>query len=223
MTNEPAATNTVLIVEDDFATRSRLAEAINQSPQLQLAAAVGDFRSACAAFDRLSPRVVLADLGLPDGSGLDLIRKVHDSGTGAESLVLSVFGDETHVVAALKAGAKGYLLKDSSFEAIADNIMLLLDGGSPITPKVARFLLGQFRQWEAEMPQPEAAISLSEREREILGLITKGYKRTEISEMLAISGNTVGTHIKRIYDKLSVHSNIEAAAQAVKLGLLNER
>ena len=73
------------------------------------------------------------------------------------------------------------------------------------------------------MPQPEASISLSEREREILSLITKGYKRTEISEMLAISGNTVGTHIKRIYEKLSVHSNIEAAAQAVKLGLLDDR
>lgn len=215
--NPPSASIAVLIVEDDPITRERLVDAVNRHPELGVVAATGDLGEAMQAFDTLSPRVVLVDLGLPDGSGLELIRRIHDSGTGAESLVLSVFGDETHVVAALKAGARGYMLKDSPYETIADNIMTLLEGGSPINPKVARFLLGQFSQWERRATsRPDNAAILTEREREILGLISKGYRRAEIAAMLVISGNTVGTHIKRIYEKLSVHSNIEAIALGLR-------
>lgn len=217
-----ANATSVLIVEDDPVARSRLTEAVGSHPQLHVAATAGNLADALIAFDTHLPRVVLTDLGLPDGSGLDLIRKVHEAGTNAESMVLSVFGDERHVVAALKAGAKGYLLKDSPFETIATNILLLIEGGSPINPKVARFLLGQFNQWEKEEPVQDKTVTLSEREREILGLISKGYKRAEIAGLLAISSNTVGTHIKRIYEKLSVHSNIEAAQEAAYLGLLDD-
>ncbi len=218
----PTQRNSVLIVEDEPITRERLVEAISAHPLLQVIAATGSLRAGQEAFLAHPPRVALIDLGLPDGSGLDLIRQIHNSQSPTESLVLTVFGDEQHVVNALKAGARGYLLKDSSFTTIADNLLMLIDGGSPINPKVARFLLSQFGEWEKSTPTTPQ-VALTEREKDILNLITKGYKRNEIASLLNISNNTVGTHVRRIYEKLSVHSNIEATQEAVQLGLIKNR
>lgn len=213
--------NSVLIVEDEPATRERLVEAVNAHALLHVAAATGSLSEGISLFEAVHPRVALIDLGLPDGSGLELIRRIRNSHGACDSLVLTVFGDELHVVSALKAGARGYLLKDSSYATIADHLLMLIDGGSPINPKVARFLLGQFGTWEKDVLPETDSVSLTDREKEILTLITKGYKRNEIANLLNISGNTVGTHIRRIYEKLSVHSNIEAAQEAVQRGLLN--
>ncbi|NDU86305.1 MAG: response regulator transcription factor [Ferrovum sp.] len=219
MTTPRSQRNTVLIVEDEPVTRERLVEAVSSQPLLQVMASTGSLRAGQEIFANHHPRVALIDLGLPDGSGLDLISQIHQANCGTESLVLTVFGDEQHVVSALKAGARGYLLKDSSFAAIADHLLMLIDGGSPINPKVARFLLGQFGQWEKHSPPADQSVTLTDREKEILNHITKGYKRGEIAQLLNISNNTVGTHIRRIYEKLSVHSNIEATREAVSLGL----
>ena len=221
MSSLPLHRNTVLIVEDEPVTRERLVEAVNAHALLHVAGATGSLHEGMALYESLQPRVMLVDLGLPDGSGLDLIRHVRNRQTPTESLVLTIFGDEQHVVAALKAGARGYLLKDSSYATIADHLLMLIDGGSPINPKVARFLLGQFSTWEKESQTAPDPTILTAREKEILTLITKGYKRHEIANLLNISNNTVGTHIRRIYEKLSVHSNIEATQEAAQRGLLN--
>lgn len=217
----PNHRNTVLIVEDEPTTRERLVQAVETHPLLHITGATGSLKEGLALFEKLSPRVALIDLGLPDGSGLELIHHIRTSRRATESLVLTVFGDEQHVVSALKAGAGGYLLKDSSYSTIADHLLMLIDGGSPINPKVARFLLRQFGAWERNDIPVEPKIFLTDREKEILTFITKGYKRNEIAQLLAISGNTVGTHIRRIYEKLSVHSNIEASQEAALLGLLD--
>src|SRR5688572_11732916 len=136
--------HTVLLVEDDPVTRARLAQAIESTPELKLVAAAGSCAEAREQLRRGSPRVLLTDLGLPDGSGLDLIRQV-DADPGTDAMVITVFGDEKNVVAALEAGATGYLLKDSSNQDIGEEVLRLIAGGSPISAKIARYLVRRFQ------------------------------------------------------------------------------
>lgn len=211
--------HSVLLVEDDLPTRERLAHAIDVQPGLELVASVGTFAEGRQALAARRPRVLLTDLGLPDGNGLELIAEAATRYAGTESMVITVFGDEHHVVRAIRAGARGYLLKDSPVTSIGNDIQLLIEGGSPINPKVARYLLNHFREGApGAAAYPEVA--LTDRERSVLQLIAKGYRRNEIAAKLNITGNTVGTHITKIYGKLSVHSNVEAAQKAIQLGLV---
>jgi DNA-binding NarL/FixJ family response regulator len=163
--------HTVLLVEDDGATRARLAHAVGQDAGLTLVGAAGSCREARELLARALPDVLLVDLGLPDGSGIELIREVKQRRAATEAMVVTVFGDEAHVVAAIEAGASGYVLKDGSNAYIADSIHALVNGGSPISPVIARHLLRRFR-----VPAPpttpatgEEVPVLTERELEVLG------------------------------------------------------
>jgi DNA-binding NarL/FixJ family response regulator len=213
--------NTVLLVEDDETTRGELAEAIAGSPKLELLAAVGSCREARAELERKLPKVLLTDLGLPDGSGIDLIREVKRRGPSTEAMVITVFGDERHVLAAIEAGATGYILKDASPDQIDDAILQLLAGGSPISPVIARRLLSRFSAAPAagDVPAPD----LTPREREVLELLVKGFTFPEIGGLLGISAHTVKSHVKRIYEKLAVRSRSEAIYEAMLLGLVDEK
>lgn len=132
----------VLLLEDDPATRERLAGIVAASPGLELAAAFGELRAALAWLAMHEPpQVLLVDLQLPDGSGVDLIRAARRLAPQAEAMVISVFGDEAHVVTAIEAGATGYLLKDASAEEIGQAITRLLAGEAPISSAIARHLL----------------------------------------------------------------------------------
>ena len=212
---------TVLLVEDDENTRARLAEAIGTHPQLVLQAAVGNCAEARRELARVAPDVLLTDLGLPDGSGIDLIRAVRDQGLATHAMVVTVFGDEQHVVAAIEAGALGYLLKDGSPDYIGTSIMEMLAGGSPISPAIARYLLRHFRGGEEAGAASEAERPhLSEREHEVLTLILKGFSYAESAKLLGVSAHTVTTHVRSIYRKLAVHSRSEAVYEALQLGLV---
>ena len=145
-------TYSVLIVEDEPATRQRLAGAIEQHPFFTVSAAVGSCTEARAALATRLPRVLLVDIGLPDGDGIELIREVTRRGNLVDVMVITVFGDEQHVLAALKAGATGYLLKDSTSHDIGDAVLQLVRGGSPISPSIARYLLKRFQQQEHNTP-----------------------------------------------------------------------
>jgi DNA-binding NarL/FixJ family response regulator len=133
-------------------------------------------------------------------------------------MVITVFGDEAHVLRSLQAGATGYLLKDSLPGDFIATIDLLVGGGSPIHPTVARQLLRRFNG--AAHPVVGTGVTLTDREREVLQLVAKGYRVAEIAALLAISAHTVSSHIKNIYRKLEVSSRGEAVYEASRLRLI---
>ncbi len=210
----------VLIIEDDTPTRARLADAVGATDDLELAGAVGSCdqaRAFLAAND--TPSVMLVDIGLPDGSGIDLIRESRALTPPPEAMVISVFGDERHVVSAIEAGATGYLLKDAA--NVADSIRKLLQGGSPISSSIARHLLKRFRGPDAAPDTQDPALpSLTPRETDVLKLVAKGFTYAEIAGMLDLSVHTVTTHVKNTYRKLEVRSRGEAVFEAVQRGIV---
>jgi DNA-binding NarL/FixJ family response regulator len=208
---------TVLVVEDDAPTRARLARAIGADGRLRLAGEAGTAREGAELLGREAPDVLLVDLGLPDGNGIELIRASRQLSADTQAMVITIFGDEKTVVEAIEAGARGYLLKDGSEEEIAAAIQELLAGGCPISPQIARHLLRRFQ----EAPAPSVpAPALSDREREVLDLVVRGFTFGEIGQLLAISSHTVSTYVRRVYRKLEVRSRSEAVYEALQLGIV---
>jgi DNA-binding NarL/FixJ family response regulator len=144
-----------------------------------------------------------------------------------EAMVVTVFGDEAHVLAAIETGATGYLLKDASPAEIVEQIRVLKAGGSPISAVIARQMLRRSAAWaqarrSTAEPATDGDANLSPREREVLQLCAKGYSYEEVAPMLGVSRHTVTTFVKRIYRKLQVHSRTEAVYEARRMGLLRD-
>lgn len=211
-------TTSVLVVEDEPEFLRTYCEAITREPSFRLAGAVTTLAAALALIEQSVPDVLVVDLGLPDGSGAELIRRATRQRADCDALVVTVFGDDRHVIDAIEAGATGYILKDSPPGELVDCIRQLRAGGSPISPSIARRLLARMR---APAERPAAGASpLTEREAEILQLIAKGLSFADVGGALAISAHTVVAHVKKIYRKLAVHSRGEAVFEATQLGLL---
>ena len=215
----------VLIVEDEPEFLRRFADAVTADSGLHLLAAVSTGRAGLAMLDAQPPDVMLVDLGLPDMDGVTLIRHAASRHPACDVLVVTMFGDDQHVLSSIEAGATGYLLKDAAGERIAAAIHELRAGGSPISPSIARRVLARFRIAPAPRtepaPQTQAESSpLSPREAEILRLVAKGLGFETVGELLGISPHTVVTHVKKIYRKLAVHSRGEAVYEAGQMGLL---
>ena len=213
----------VLIVEDEPEFLRRFADAVTADPGLNLLGAVSNGRAGLAMLDTQAPDVMLVDLGLPDLNGVELIRHAAQHHPSCDVLVVTMFGDDQHVLSSIEAGATGYLLKDAGGDRIAAAIHELCAGGSPISPSIARRVLARFRIGAAPAPPSPAkgeASPLSARETEILRLIAKGFGFDSVGELLGISPHTVVTHVKKIYRKLAVHSRGEAVYEAGQLGLL---
>lgn len=208
----------ILIVEDDPAFRERFAAIVASCADFELVAAVGTCADARAALTRPRLDVLLCDLGLPDGDGADVVREARRLHPTLDAMVVTVFGDEAHVMRSLEAGATGYLLKDSLPEDFIATVTLLRGGGSPIHPTIARRLLQRFSS--VSRRPVETGVVLSDREREVLQLVSKGYRVSEIAGLLAISHHTVSSHIKNIYTKLEVSSRGEAVYEASRLRLI---
>ncbi len=212
---------TVMVVEDDPAFLTRFCGIVASDPEFGLFAAVADLASARQAMSKATPDVLLVDLGLPDGSGVELIRETARRYPGTDTMVITVFNDEDHVLASIEAGATGYILKDSMPEEFVGLIRQLRAGGSPISPMIARQLLKRFN---LTAPAPQARqtedAALSARESEVLSLITKGFSFCEIARLLGVSPHTVTAHVKKIYQKLAVHSRGEAVYEASRMGLV---
>jgi DNA-binding NarL/FixJ family response regulator len=216
----------VLIVEDEPEFLRRFSNAVLADPGLTLVGAVATGRAALAMLDAQPCDVVLLDLGLPDINGVEVIRYAARNHPRCDVLVVTMFGDDQHVLSSIEAGATGYLLKDSHAEHIATSIHELHAGGSPISPGIARRVLARFRVATtptAAAPAPAAAAEpspLTERETELLRLTAKGLSFETIGELMGISPHTVVAHVKKIYRKLAVHSRGEAVYEANQLGLL---
>ena len=219
-------TTSVLIVEDEPEFLRRFTEAVMADRSLQLLAAVSTGKAGLAMLDAQPPDVMLVDLGLPDFDGSVLIRHAARHHPGCDVMVVTMFGDDAHLMSSLEAGASGYLLKDASAERIAAAVHELRAGGAPISPSIARRVLARFR---APAPAPAPAIAaapaaesspLSQRETEILQLVAKGFAFDAVGGLLGISPHTVITHVKKIYRKLAVHSRGEAVYEARQMGLL---
>jgi DNA-binding NarL/FixJ family response regulator len=214
----------VLLVEDEPATRSHLAAGVRSNAGLRVAAEAATLAEGLAALGTARHDVVLVDLGLPDGSGLDLIRAAARLDPPPEIMVVSVFGDERSVLSAIEAGAGGYLLKDGSLQDIAGSILRLVAGEAPISPAIAVHLIRRLRP----RPEPaasrgvvEAAAALTEREMDVLELVAKGLSYEEIGATLRLRYNTVASYTKGIYRKLAVRSRGEAVFEARQMGLLD--
>jgi DNA-binding NarL/FixJ family response regulator len=161
------------------------------------------------------PDIALVDIGLPDGSGIDLIDALNRNHPQVMSIVTSVFDDDAHLFAALGAGASGYLLKDQGRQELTTMLQKIADGQPPLSPSMARHLLAFFAPRETPEGPP-----LTAREREVLGLIAKGYSSPKVADMLDISKHTAAGYVKTIYSKLNISSRAEAAMQASRMGIV---
>jgi DNA-binding NarL/FixJ family response regulator len=222
----------VLIVEDDADTRDFFLASMLGNSQLSVVASVGTVGAALAQLELPGQQfdVVLTDLGLPDGSGLDVIRSARRLHPACDVMVISMFGDEENVLASIEAGALGYIHKDASPADITVSILQMRAGASPISPMIARRVLARYvrlaehaqtqHQGEVGVVPDADAPALSPRERQALELISRGFSYLDIARLEQISVHTVQSHIKNLYRKLAVSSKSEAVYEATRMGLL---
>lgn len=216
--------HSVLIIEDDPLFRETFSDAINKADDLCLVGVADDLPEGLRLLKLTQPDVLLVDIGLPSGSGIELIREAHQTLPNCDVMVVTVFGDERHVLECIESGATGYLLKDSKDLEIIDQIRSLYEGGSPISPAIARQLLVRFQVVEAlfDVCKLSEVPNLSPQERTVLEMSAKGYSYEETARLLSLSPRTIETYVKRIYRKLQVHSKSEAIYEARKLGLIRD-
>lgn len=213
----------VLIVEDDSRFRDAFVQAISQAEGLTLIGSAADLATGLRMLDQ-HPDVLLVDLQLPDGNGIDLIREAAHRLPGCDVMVVTIFGDERHVLDSIAAGATGYLLKDMQPAELVEQIRVLRDGGSPISPVIARQLLTRFAPPKARQPlvPADALTPLSDQEIKVLTYSAKGFSYDEIANLMQVSRHTVQTYVKRSYRKLQVNSKVDALSEARRLKLLAE-
>ena len=161
------------------------------------------------------PDIALIDLGLPDGDGTDLVCELTHSAPEVVTVVTTVFDDDEHVFAALRAGAQGYVLKDQFADQLGALLAGIVAGRPPLSPAIAMRLLRHFHD-----PGNEPSAHLSAREREVLTLIAKGCTVARVGELLGITRNTAAGYVKEIYRKLNVSSRAEATLEASRRGML---
>lgn len=213
----------VLLIEDDVPIRERIACALAAHGDMVVRQA-GTLAQAQALLDAEQPALIVSDLRLPDGLAVDLLAEVRLRYPEIEILVISVLGDEATILAAISAGASGYLLKDALPDDIHSAATEVLNGGSPISPSIARFVVMRARN-EAKSAAPPAgpegdAPRLTSREMDILWGIAKGFTYGEIAAQLGMSKQTVPTHIKAIYRKLQVDTRGAAVYEAIQHRLI---
>lgn len=202
----------IAIVEDLDVVRNGLKDFISLSTDFLV---VGSFKSGEEAFEQLPeirPDIVIMDINLPGMNGIECIRLVKDKSPGTQFMMFTVYENDDKVFEALKAGASGYLLKNTGLLQIAESVKELHEGGSPMSANIARKMVNLFRG-DSDKKTPFLDL-LSNREKEILQLLAKGLLYKEIAEQLNITTGTVRIHIHKIYEKLHVQNRTEAINKA---------
>ena len=163
--------------------------------------------------------LALIDLGLPDGSGVDVVTKLRDVQPETQSVVVTIHDDDEHLFPALQAGAFGYILKEQARELITEQLQRISQGEPPLSPSIARRVMAYFTAKAKPQPSMLPNVSLTDRESEVLLRVAKGYTLPEIGVQLGLSRHTIADYVKQIYRKLNVSSRAEAALEAQRLGL----
>jgi DNA-binding NarL/FixJ family response regulator len=200
----------VAVVEDDEEIRANLTHRIGESPSMRLLRSYPDAESALAELPKLHPDVVLMDINLPGIDGVECVRQLKPKLPKAQFVMLTVYEDANRLFKSLMAGASGYLLKRTPPAKLLAAIREAHDGGSPMTPQIARRVVQHFQ----ELPEPSSELQkLTPRETEVLNQLAKGFRYKEIVDNLGISSGTLHSYIRSIYEKLHVHSRTEAVVK----------
>lgn len=209
----------ILIVEDIADIRGWLVGIVEQACANADVVTAPDRRSALVQLGGEPFQLALVDLGLPDGSGLEVLRAIKSAHPDTICVVATILGDDASVVGALAAGADGYLLKDQPSDLMTRHIRQTLDGLPALSPAIARRIMDHFRNTGPVSRDAQ----LTPRERDVLARIGQGLRNHEVAKALGIGESTVAGHIKSIYGKLGISSRAEAAWHAARLGLSEQR
>ncbi len=205
----------VSIVEDHHETREALAERVNHAPSLSCVSTYSNGEDALRGIPIDTPDVVLVDINLPGMSGIECVAKLHTQLPRLAILIITTYEETELIFNSLRAGAKGYLLKNTLPAELVQAVEQVHAGGAPMSMKIARKVVDHFCRIERPSSDVE---KLSKREEEVLTLLARGCLYKEISDTLNISLNTVRTYVHRIYEKLHVQSRTEAAVKFLKRG-----
>lgn len=197
---------TICIIEDLIEIQNGLKTIIESDSRFELLSCFGNAETAIAELPLLKPDIVLTDINLPGKSGIDCITEVKTKIPVTQFIMFTIYEDDDQVFEALKAGASGYILKNTSPEKIIDSLIELHDGGSPMSPKIARKVLSSFNV----ITKNNVSELISKREQEVLELLSKGFLYKEIAGKLNITLSTVKRHLNHVYEKLQVQNKTEA-------------
>jgi len=214
--NKTSVSIGVAIVEDDVPAREILAGWIRRADGFKLLGEYDTAEAAIVELPQLKPSVVLFDINLPGINGIECVRKLKPRLPDTQFVMVTVYEDVNHIFDALAVGASGYLLKQAKRQELLDALKDVYAGGSPMSSQIARKVVQSFRRNESETADGET-VGLSQREREVLELLARGFLYKEIADSLQIGVATVNTYIRRVYEKLHVRSRAQAVAKYANL------
>lgn len=203
----------VAIVDDDEELRSNVGDYLSRFPEFKLVSDYGCAESAIADLPRRRAEVVLMDINLPEMDGVNCVKRLKELMPETQFMMLTVYEDNDLLFRSLQAGASGYLLKRASPSDIAQAVRDLHAGGSPMTPQIARRVVQHYQQTPTD---PDEVGALTDHQRAFLDQLAHGYRYKEIAENLGISMDTVRSYVRRIYEKLHVHSRTEAVVKYLR-------
>jgi two-component system response regulator NreC len=213
-------TRVLLVVEDHTVVRQGLRKILESDAEIEIIGEVGDGQGAVEAAKRLHPTVLVIDIDLPGLNGIEVTSQIMKGPEGVSVLILSMHADDVYVRQVLKAGAKGYLLKDSEDSNLLKAVKSLARGGSYFSLSVSKMLFAGYLNESGPAAGKDAFLRLTGREREVLKLIADGNTNKEIARILSISINTVESHRKHVMEKLDLHNIAEIVRFAVRKGLV---
>lgn len=208
----------VVLVDDHDLVRAGTRQYLERGKRIEVVGEADDGLTAQNVIQSQQPQVVLVDIEMPNHSGIDLTRWVSDAVPETKVIVLSAYDDDPYIMAALDAGAKGYVLKNTSPAKLIHAVETVAEGGSALDPAITTKVMGLLMNSRKE--EGGVSAELSDRELEVLRLTAKGQTNREIGVQLNISNRTVQGHLRKIFSKLDVNSRTEAATKAISLGLM---
>jgi DNA-binding NarL/FixJ family response regulator len=210
----------VCLVDDQTLVRQGVKSLLDLAEDIEIVGEASDGRQAVETIPRVKPDVVLLDMRMPGMSGLDVLNALAAKGELPPTIILTTFDDDQLVLAGLKAGARGYLLKDVSLDQLVDAVKTVADGGSLVAPMVTQRLLSGLERMHNEFVSLDRPDPLTERETEILRLMAGGYSNKEIANSLGVAEGTVKNHVSNILSKLGVRDRTRAVLKAFELGIV---
>ena len=208
----------ILITDDHAVVREGLSSFISLEPDMEVVAEAGDGIEAVEKALLLVPDIILMDIVMPKQTGIEALQQLREAGSPAKAIVLTSFAEYEQIYPAIKAGAMGYLLKDSTPGQLVQAIRDVFQGQTSLSPVIARMLIEEIK---AESDLPISEDPLTDREVEVLKLVAQGQTNRDIAERLVVSEGTVGTHISNILEKLHLANRTQAALYALRRGMVD--